>query len=259
MENRSFDHMLGYKKIQRGIAGLLACVVTSAVILVAMPRLASAACGPDKRACGDQCIGLTQCCTNDDCSEGQFCENRFRACFPSFDARPLINVGSGKCFAPTPRQGGNGAPIQQRTCDSNLNEQYYTLKPLGYVLFNEGPPWYCPGCIHLGAEGFFILNRGTGKCVDARDGAKNDGSVVQQWECRELCTTGLQCKPDKNARSMIWYIDPGDFSGPDWRSIKLKNVNSELCLDVRSGSSDEFAQLQQYHCTSDNTAQNFRH
>ena len=57
---------------------------------------------------------------------------------------------------------------------------------------------------------------------------------------------------------MIWYIDPGDFTGPDWHSIKLKNVNSDLCLDVRSGSSDELAQLQQYHCTSNNRAQNFR-
>jgi hypothetical protein len=166
-------------KIRRCIAALLACVATSAMILIGTPLPASAACGPDKRACGDKCIGLHQCCTSDDCSEGQFCENRFRGCIPSFDfARPLINVGSGKCFAPTPPQGGNGAPIQQRTCDSNLNEQYFTLKPLGAVLFNEGPPWYCPGCIHLGAEGFFVQNRATGQCLDARDGAKSDWSVV---------------------------------------------------------------------------------
>jgi Ricin-type beta-trefoil lectin domain-like len=224
MENCSLAHMAGYMKIQRGIPGLIACVVALAMILVAMPRPARAA----------SCFG--ECCADDDCS-GAFCDTRFRTCFPRFEnARPLINVGSGKCFEPTPR-----------------------LKPLGFVVSNEGrPPWYCPTCIALGADGFFIL-AGTGKCVDARDGAKSDHSVVQQWECRELCTSHpFECKPDKNARSMIWYIERGDFSGPDWHSIKLKNVNSDLCLDVRAGSSDEFAQLQQYHCTSNNAAQNFR-
>jgi hypothetical protein len=249
-------------KIRRRIAALLACVATSAMILIATPLPASAGCpvAEGQKACGDKCIGLSQCCTSDDCSEGQFCENSSRACIPALASpRPLINVGSGKCFAPTPPQGGNiswaGVPIQQRTCDPNVNAQYYTLKPLGYVISNDGrAPWYCPWCIELGAEGFFIMDRGTGLCLDARDGAKNDGSVVQQWTCREVCTTHFDCKPDTKARSMIWFVGPGDFSG----SIKLKNVNSDLCVDVRSGSSDELAQLQQYHCTSNNGAQNFR-
>jgi hypothetical protein len=213
----------------------------------AMP--ASAACGPDNRACGDKCIPSWQCCTNDDCSYGQFC---YYSCMPTFDRRPLINVGSNKCFAPTPPQGGDrnwaGLPIQQRTCDLNLSEHYYTLQSVGSVDLNEDPPFWCWGCIHKSAEGFFIRNNATGQCLDARDGAKSDGSVVQQWTCR-----------DKNARSMVWYIHRGEYSsGSDWRSIKLKNANSELCLDVRSGSSDEFAQLQQYHCTADSKAQNFR-
>lgn len=56
------------------------------------------------------------------------------------------------------------------------------------------------------------------------------------------------------ARSMIWFIGDGDF--PDAKT--LFNVNSELCLDVAWGSSDDGAQIQQFHCASDNTAQNFR-
>jgi len=80
----------------------------------------------------------------------------------------------------TPPQGGNiswaGVPIQQHTCDSNLKAQYYTLKPPGYVISNDGrAPWYCPWCIEIGDEGFFIMDRGPGLCLDARDGAKNDG------------------------------------------------------------------------------------
>ena len=69
-------------KIRRCIAALLACVATSAMILIAMLLPASAYCGPSGRACGDTCIGQTQCCTSDDCSQGQFCENRSRARMP---------------------------------------------------------------------------------------------------------------------------------------------------------------------------------
>jgi hypothetical protein len=196
-------------KIRRGIARLLACVATSAMILVATPLPASA---------------------NDPVSN-----------FASL----LIDVGSNKCFEPTPQDGHfdwAGLPIQQHTCNVVYAFQWYVFVPLGYVLFKEGPPWYCPGCIHLGAEGYFIKNAVTGLCMDARDGATSDGSVVQQWTCR-----------DTNARSMVWYSETGDF--PD--AFKLRNFNSDLCLDVRWGSSDEYAQLQQYHCTSNNAAQNF--
>jgi hypothetical protein len=244
-------------KIRCCIAALLACLAPSAMIVVTTPLPAKAACLVEQgqKACGDTCIALSQCCTSNDCAEGKFCDQT-RACSPSFEARPLINVGSGKCFAPNPPQGGNGAPIQQLTCDSNMKAQIYTLQPLGFM--NDGcPRWweFCWGCICTpNTEGFFIQIKGTGQCLDARDGAKSDRSVVQQWTCREVCTTGLQCKPDKNAHSMIWQVDRGDFAG----AIKLKNYNSGLCLDVRAGSSDEFAQLQQYHCTSNNTAQNFR-
>jgi hypothetical protein len=214
-------------KIRRGIAGLLACVATSAIILVATPLPASA----------DPCTSPS--------STGANCPQPFLFI-------QLVNVGSDKCFLTTPQDGHYdwaGLPIQQRTCDYPFLGPY-AFVPLGGVLFNEGPPWYCPGCIRLGAEGFFIKNTNLttdlappdGLCMDVRDGAKSDGAVVQQWTCR-----------DSTARSMVWYTEQGDFPG----ALKVKNFNSELCLDVRGGSSAEFAQLQQYHCTSNNPAQNF--
>jgi hypothetical protein len=148
--------------------------------------------------------------------------------------------------------------IQQRICTTRVNERYdifyYIFEP---VRFDEPPPWYCPGCIHLVTTRYFIRNKVTRQCVDARDGAKNDWSIVQQWSCRDKSAP-------QNARSMVWDSVPGDFYsdgihslGITGRSFKLKNFNSGLCLDVRSGSSDEFAQFQQYHCTSNNPAQNF--
>jgi len=91
-------------------------------------------------------------------------------------------------------------------------------------------------------RGYHIRNQLTGKCLDARDGATTDWSVVQQWTCGNL-----------NARSMIWWVEDGDF--PSQRTIV--NFNSELCLDVAWGSGDDGAQIQQFHCTDNNLAQNF--
>jgi hypothetical protein len=158
----------------------------------------------------------------------------------------LVNIGSGKCFYPVPQDGHgdwDGLPVQQQTCQRGSVAQQFVFSPLGIVIFNDGEaPWYCPGCIDLGAEGYFITDVATGKCLDARDGSRSDWSVVQQWTCR-----------DKNARSMVWYIEPGDLT----TTFKVRNFNSDLCLDVAWGSSDDGAQLQQFHCTSGNPAQNF--
>jgi hypothetical protein len=170
---------------------------------------------------------------------------------------PLINVGSNKCFQPTAQGAAVDVPgllIQQHTCNPfNLSApptiQGKQFQPLGYVIYNGQHHWWCPGCIELGAEGFFIQNfisfsgnTVVSLCLDVRDGATSDAAVVQQWTCR-----------DSSARSMVWYTSQGDFPG----AVKVRNVNSDRCLDVRGGSSAEGAQLQQYHCTSNNPAQNF--
>jgi hypothetical protein len=45
-----------------------------------------------------------------------------------------------------------------------------------------------------------------------------------------------------------------------WRfswHVQGAKLQQRSCLDVRAASWDEFAQLQQYHCTSNNVAQNF--
>jgi hypothetical protein len=167
---------------------------------------------------------------------------------------PLINTGSGKCFEPTPQGGASdlaGLPIQQRTCsprvirpDDTIDRpiQYYQFQSQGPVAFNDQGWFPCWGCIPNQTTGYLIRNLDTNLCLDARDGARTDGSVIQQWTCR-----------DRNARSMVWYVEPGDFP----YMFKVRNFNSDLCLDVRGGSSNEYAQLQQYRCTLNNLAQNF--
>jgi hypothetical protein len=175
-----------------------------------------------------------------------------------FDASqhwPLINTGSAKCFEPTGSSSDwAGLPIQQRTCSPNVirpqgtNDrpiQWYWFQSQGYVPFND-QEWRfpCPGCIDIHENetiGYLIRNLDTNLCLDVRDGSKSDWAVVQQWTC------------DKNARSMLWYVEPGDFTG----MFKVRNFNSDRCLDVKGGSSEEWAQLQQYHCIGTNLAQNF--
>jgi hypothetical protein len=201
-------------KIRRGVAGLLACVVTWAMILVATPLPARA----------------------DDLLDDH-------------QHRPLINTGSAKCFEPT---GGstNGLLIQQRTCSPHVINntatvpiQFYQFQDQGYINYNDQGWFDCRwlGCIGDGTTGYLIRNLETNLCLDVRDGLKSDSAVVQQWAC------------NKNARSMLWYVQPGDFPG----MFKVRNFNSDRCLDVRGGSTADGAQLQQYHCTSINLAQNF--
>jgi len=167
-------------------------------------------------------------------------------------SQPLINIGSGKCFAPTPQQQGGptdwaGLPIQQRSCSDRGGSiegasQQYWFQSQGHVAFNDQGWFPCWGCIPAGSTGYLIRNLYTNLCLDARDGARTNGSVVQQWTCR-----------DRTARSMVWYVEPGVFPN----TFKVRNFNSDLCLDVRGGSSEEYTQLQQYRCTSNNLAQNF--
>jgi len=205
-------------KTRRGIAALLAWVA-SAMTLVATPLVASA----------------------DDLLDDH-------------QHMPLINTGSAKCFEPAPQGGPSnsiGLPIQQRACSPGVIQpgsidrpiQYYQFQSQGWADFNDQGWFDCRwlGCLGAGTRGYLIRNLDTDLCLDVRDGSKNDSAVVQQWTC------------NKNARSMLWYVEPGDFPG----MFKIRNFNSDRCLDVRGGSSAESAQLQQYHCTSINLAQNF--
>lgn len=142
-------------KIRRGIAALLACVATSAMILVATPLSARA---------DDPLINDTQ-------------------------HLPLINIGSAKCFEPT------GLPIQQHACSPNVihnatyNDrpiQWYQFQSQGHVAYND--QGWCAryfGCITEGATGYLISNMETKLCFDVRDGSKSDSAVVQQSTCNK--------------------------------------------------------------------------
>jgi Ricin-type beta-trefoil lectin domain-like len=80
---------------------------------------------------------------------------------------------------------------------------------------------------------YHFVNRGSGQCLDDRDGATADWSPVQQWWCNDTSTT-MQWRKQEVGLYTYRYI----------------NERSGKCLDVRSGSRDPGAVLQIYHCTN---------
>ena len=166
---------------------------------------------------------------------------------------PLISIRSGKCFEPASQGATNldGLLIQQRTCSRGVMEpgsgidrpiQFYQFQSQGYTAYNDQGWLPCWGCIAAGTTGYLIRNLTTNLCLEVQNGATASGTVVQQSTCR-----------DRKARSMMWYVQQGDFSD----TFRVRNFKSDLCLDVRGGSKAEGAQLQQYRCIPNNLAQNF--
>jgi ricin-type beta-trefoil lectin protein len=87
-----------------------------------------------------------------------------------------------------------------------------------------------------GANGFHIVNWGTGKCLDDTDGSTADWTPVQQWTCNNTST------------SMLWKWGPGGNAGYPGQGAMLINVRSGKCLDVRNGSDAPGTLIQIYRC-----------
>ena len=133
----------------------------------------------------------------------------------------LRNVSSWLCIQPEYEAALNGITIVQQPC--NEDDLYQQWQP---VLVRNG-------LSHL-------VNRGSGQCLDLRDGNTANWSPVQQWTCNNTSTT------------MLWREQE---IGP--YTYRYINERSGKCLDVRSGSLDPGAVLQIYRCTSNNGAQAF--
>jgi Ricin-type beta-trefoil lectin domain-like len=140
----------------------------------------------------------------------------------------LKNWGSGLCLQPEYEIRINGLAIVQHPCNDNDPYQrwYFFTVRLGFQK---------PGI-------YWIINSGSGQCLDDRDGKTADRSPVQQWTCN--WSTTMQWKLET-----VGYIPYPDY--PTWG--QFINMRSGKCLDVRAGSSAPGAALQIYHCTSTGT------
>ena len=133
----------------------------------------------------------------------------------------LRNSQSRMCIQPEYQAGINGLAIVQQSCnEDNVYQQWLEVR--------------------VDNSRSHFVNRGSGQCLDDRNGATADSSPVQQWTCNSTSTT------------MMWRAQE---IGP--YTYRYINERSGKCLDVRFGSFDPGAVLQIYHCTSNNGAQGF--
>jgi hypothetical protein len=138
----------------------------------------------------------------------------------------IVNSGSGRCLE---RNGdGLGEPILQQDCVENA------LDPR----FNNQLWVQSPATDKDGLKRFQIASRlPTNLCLDVRDGANADRTVVQQWECNLH-------HPSK--RWEFHVLVPNTF-------FKLRSEIGRRCLDVAGGSLEPGAQIQIFRCTEDNS------
>ena len=130
----------------------------------------------------------------------------------------IVNSGSGLCLEPN--GSGLGEPILQRPCNSARMTQRWVRS-------------------RATTTHDLIANRGTGMCMDVRNGVDADRTVIQRWTC------------DLHARSMRWRLSalvPNRF----FKFISAVGSGSR-CLDVAGGSLRPGARIQIYRCTASNT------
>lgn len=137
-----------------------------------------------------------------------------------------------------------------------------------------------------------VVNDNSGKCVDDTSGATANGTAVQQWSCTsgnnnqewqfQPTDSGYYKVVTRNATSEAWDVTGGSGATADGTPIQLwsygggtnqqwkptlqsngsytftaRNSGSE-CLDVTGRSTANGTQLQQWTCTSGDTAQSFQ-
>ncbi len=140
----------------------------------------------------------------------------------------LQNFGSRLCLQPEYEAPANGLAIVQQPCSGSVYQRWF--------FWVKSMEFQKPGI-------YWIVNSGSGQCLDDRDGKTADWSPVQQWTCNYTSTT-MQWKLET-----VGYSPYPDY--PPWG--QLINLRSGKCLDVRGGSSAPGAALQIYHCTSTGT------
>ena len=135
--------------------------------------------------------------------------------------RQIQNVGSGLCAGFNWWEWDyNGATLVQLPCDGEAHQQWAAV-PVGsgYIRF---------------------VNRGSGKCMDVRDGINRDWTPVQQWECQYVA-------------GQYWRA-----TVPSPHPTRIYSRLGGRCLDVRYGSLQVGEVIQIFHCTPDNLAQLWR-
>jgi hypothetical protein len=133
-----------------------------------------------------------------------------------------LHSGTSLCIKPVAGVDSlDGYEIVQVPCDPYDPSMFWTPK---YVRDFDGAHWFM-----LRNEG--AREGGFERCLDLTDGVTADWQPLQLWTCNPRSTT------------MLWTYDPNG----DTRFI---NARSRKCMDVRSGSFETGAVIQNYHCAN---------
>jgi hypothetical protein len=81
-------------------------------------------------------------------------------------------------------------------------------------------------------DGYRIVNKNSGKCLDVLEGSKENGARLQQWECLD----------PKSIQNQVYTLRPGNGS------YELIARHSGRCVDVVNADTANGAGLQQWTC-----------
>jgi hypothetical protein len=153
---------------------------------------------------------------------------------PGSSTGEIASVNSGKCLEPSRANPfGNGDIIEQHTCNGTA-AQAWQLVPIGTRTFISttisGNPF------QVTHPAYRIVNAASGLCLDDRNGATNNGAIVQEWACNTTSTT------------MQW----GGFSDSRGQNL-IANLRASfsraelMTLEVVSGSTEENVPVQLFN------------
>ena len=187
----------------------------------------------------------------------------------------------------------NADTSNAHTFNVDENGQYfsYTLPAKAVATFTWNPGSGGGGGISS-STWYQVVNVNSGKCADATNGGTSNGTAVQQWTCAAGNTnqewqfqptdSGYYKVVTRNAPPLGWDVTGGPGATGNGVPIQLwtygggtnqqwlpalqsdgsytftaRNSGTE-CLDVTNRSTANGTQLQQWTCTSGDTAQKFR-
>jgi hypothetical protein len=116
----------------------------------------------------------------------------------------LQNFGSRLCLQPEYEAPINGLAIVQQPCSGSVYQRWF--------FWVKSMEFQKPGI-------YWIVNSGSGQCLDDRDGKTADWSPVQQWTCNYTSTT------------MQWKLETVGYSpylGGSGASRKWMSIGAQI-------------------------------
>ena len=127
----------------------------------------------------------------------------------------IISVFSDKCIG-SHQSSFNGYPVSQYTCNVEGDDQS--------ILFEDK------------GEGYTMVEKQGGFCLDVKGGASGNGTEVILWKCH-------------GGKNQLWTVNPMG------EGYQIKSVATGKCLDVRGPVKTNLNPMQIWDCGNENTKQ----